>query len=31
MFLKNVAIAGAFLMLVANGPGKLTLDRFLAK
>ena len=31
MFLKNVAIAGAFLMLVANGPGKLTLDRYLAK
>jgi putative oxidoreductase len=31
MFLKNVAIAGAFLMLVANGPGALTLDRYLAK
>ena len=27
MFLKNVAIAGAFLMLVANGPGPLSLDR----
>ena len=31
MFLKNTAIAGAFLMLLANGPGKLTLDRVLAK
>ena len=31
MFLKNVAIAGAFLMLLANGPGALTLDRYFAK
>ena len=31
MFLKNVAIAGAFAMLVANGPGKLALDRWFAK
>jgi putative oxidoreductase len=27
MFLKNVSIAGAFLMLVANGAGPLSLDR----
>ena len=27
MFLKNVSIAGAFLMLVANGAGSLSLDR----
>jgi putative oxidoreductase len=27
MFLKNVSIAGAFLLLVANGPGPLSLDR----
>jgi putative oxidoreductase len=26
-FLKNVAIAGAFLLLVANGAGPLSLDR----
>jgi len=26
-----VAIAGAFLMLLANGPGALTLDRYFAK
>ena len=26
MFLKNVSIAGAFLMLAANGPGPLSLD-----
>ena len=26
MFLKDVAIAGAFLMLVANGAGSLSLD-----
>ena len=31
LFLKNTAIAGAFLMLLANGPGKLTLDRWFAK
>jgi putative oxidoreductase len=31
MFLKNASIAGAFLMLLANGPGKLTLDRWFAK
>ena len=31
MFLKNVAITGAFAMLVANGPGKLALDRWFAK
>ena len=30
-FLKNVAIAGAFLLLVANGPGPLSIDRRLAK
>jgi putative oxidoreductase len=27
MFLKNVAIAGGFLLLVANGAGPLSLDR----
>jgi putative oxidoreductase len=27
MFLKNVSIAGAFLLLVANGAGPLSLDR----
>jgi putative oxidoreductase len=31
MFLKNVAIAGGFLLLVANGAGPLSLDRRLAK
>jgi putative oxidoreductase len=31
MFLKNVAIAGAFLLLVANGAGPLSVDRRLAK
>ena len=27
MFLKNFAIAGGFLMVFANGPGKLAIDR----
>jgi putative oxidoreductase len=27
MFLKNVSIAGGFLLLVANGAGPLSLDR----
>ena len=27
MFLKNIAIAGGFLLLVANGPGPWSLDR----
>jgi putative oxidoreductase len=31
MFLKNVAIAGGFLLLVVNGAGALSLDRRLAK
>jgi putative oxidoreductase len=31
MFLKNVSIAGAFLMLLANGPGALSFDRWFAK
>jgi len=31
MFLKNVAIAGAFLLLVANGAGALSLDRRIAR
>ena len=31
MFLKNVSIAGAFLLLVANGAGSLSLDRRLAR
>jgi putative oxidoreductase len=31
MFLKNVSIAGGFLLLVANGVGTLSLDRRLAK
>lgn len=31
MFLKNVSIAGGFLLLVANGAGPLSLDRRLGK
>ena len=31
MFLKNVSIAGAFLLLVANGAGPLSLDRRFSK
>ena len=31
MFLKNVSIAGGFLILVANGPGSLSLDRKLGR
>lgn len=31
MFLKNVSIAGAFLLLVANGAGPLSLDRRFTK
>jgi putative oxidoreductase len=31
MFFKNVAIAGALLMLAANGAGRLSLDRSRAK
>ena len=31
MFLKNVSIAGGFLLLVANGAGRLSLDRRLSK
>ena len=31
MFLKNVSIAGGFLLLVANGAGPLSLDHRLAK
>jgi putative oxidoreductase len=31
MFLKNVSIAGGFLLLLANGAGPLSLDRRLAK
>ena len=31
MFLKNVSIAGGFLLLVANGAGPLSLDRRFAK
>jgi putative oxidoreductase len=31
MFLKNVSIAGGFLILVANGAGALSLDHRLAK
>jgi putative oxidoreductase len=30
MFLKNVSIAGGFLLLVANGAGRLSLDHRLA-
>jgi putative oxidoreductase len=30
MFLKNVSIAGGFLLLVANGAGRLSFDRRLA-
>jgi putative oxidoreductase len=31
MFLKNVSIAGGFLLLVANGAGPLSVDRRLAR
>ena len=31
LFLKNVSIAGGFLLLVANGAGALSVDRRLAK
>ena len=31
MFFKNLAIAGGFLVLAANGPGALSLDRRLLK
>ena len=31
MFIKNVAIAGGFLFLVANGAGKISLDAKLSK
>jgi len=31
MFLKDVSIAGAFLLLMANGAGPLSIDRRLAK
>ena len=31
MFMKNVAIAGGFLMLVAQGPGAYALDNRKAK
>jgi putative oxidoreductase len=31
MFLKNVSIAGGFLLLAANGAGALSIDRRLAK
>jgi uncharacterized membrane protein YphA (DoxX/SURF4 family) len=31
MFLKNVSIAGGFLLLVANGAGPLSLERSRAK
>src|SRR5262249_40832320 len=31
MFLKNVSIAGGFLLLVANGAGRLSIDRHFAK
>jgi putative oxidoreductase len=31
MFLKNVSIAGGFLLLVANGAGPLSIDRHFAK
>ena len=31
MFLKNVSIAGGFLLLVANGAGPLSVDRYLAR
>jgi putative oxidoreductase len=26
MFMKNIAIAGGFLFLVVNGPGKFSID-----
>jgi putative oxidoreductase len=31
MFMKNLAMAGGFLVLFANGPGELSLDKKLGK
>ncbi|QZQ49741.1 DoxX family protein [Erwinia persicina] len=31
MFLKNISIAGGFLLLAINGPGALSIDRLLGK
>jgi putative oxidoreductase len=31
MFLKNISIAGGFLLLAANGSGPLSIDRRLSK
>jgi putative oxidoreductase len=31
MFLKNVSIAGAFLLLAVNGAGPLSIDRRVAR
>ena len=31
MFMKNLGLAGGFLFLAANGPGRLSVDRFLRK
>ena len=31
MFMKNLGLAGGFLFLVASGPGRLSVDRFLRK
>ena len=28
MFLKDIAIAGGFMIIVANGPGKISLDHY---
>jgi putative oxidoreductase len=31
MFMKNLGLAGGFLVLAASGPGRLSVDRFLRK
>jgi len=28
LFLKDIAIAGGFMIIVANGPGKISLDYY---
>ena len=28
LFLKDIAIAGGFMIIIANGPGKISLDNY---